>query len=287
MCRICHSRPVDNASNMMRNHEEGGAELDTWSDSITEYGRAMKAANRAPKTIRLHRHYLWTLARAYPAPWEVTVNCLRNELTAHEWGPSAMKSARTVWRGFYKWAHGIGLTDEWIAEGLEPVHVPAGLPRPAPDTVVASAKRQDERVRFMAMLGAHAGLRAGEIALVHARDLRDDLLTVHGKGRRERVVPIANEELLRMLQRVEGWAFPNPRTGKSLTAGTVSRLLSDAMPGGWTAHTLRHRYATSAYDGTGDLLAVAELLGHTSVQTTQVYVRVSANKLRAAALSAA
>lgn len=258
-----------------------------WHESIVLYCNAMSAVNRAPKTIRLHRHYLHVLANRYPSPWSVTLSDLRHELTAHEWGASAMKSARTVWRGFYKWAHGTGLTDEWIAEDLDSVHVPMGLPRPAPETVVASVKRQPERVRFMAMLAAHAGLRAGEIAVVHSRDLRGDLLTVHGKGRRERIVPIEHPELLRMLQRVEGWAFPNLRTRGPLTAGHVSRLLSEAMPTGWTAHNLRHRYATAAYDGSMDLLAVAELLGHASVQTTQIYVKVSANKLRAAARAAA
>lgn len=258
-----------------------------WHAAMTDYLAAMRAANRSPLTIRLHRHYLTTLATSHRSPWRVTLADLRAELTAHEWGASAMASARTVWRGFYKWAHGVGLVDEWIAEQLAPVQVPQGLPRPAPDTVVASAKRADDRTRLMAMLAAHAGLRAGEISRVHARDLRADLLTVHGKGRRQRVVPIMHPELLRALQRLDGWAFPNPRTGQPLTPGTVSRLLSEAMPKGWTAHTLRHRYATAAYDGTGDLLAVAELLGHSQVNTTQVYVKVSANKLRAAASAAA
>lgn len=139
----------------------------------------------------------------------------------------------------------------------------------------------------MALLARHAGLRAGEISRVHARDVLGDLLRVHGKGRRERVVPIVHGELLRRLQALDGWAFPNPRTGQPLTPGTVSRLLSEALPAGWTAHTLRHAYATTAYDGTGDLLALAELLGHSQVTTTQVYVKVSARKLRAAARAAA
>ncbi len=258
-----------------------------WHDPRSRYLAAMAAVNRSDKTIRLHAHYLSVLERAHVNPWAVSLDDLRGELLAHGWGASAMASARTVWRGFYKWAHGVGLAAEWVADRLDPVTVPMGLPRPAPETVVAQAKRSGTRVRLMAMLAAHGGLRVGEISRVHRRDLREDLLMVHGKGRRERVVPIAHDELLRELNRLTGWAFPNPQTGQPLTPGTVSKLLSDAMPRGWTAHTLRHRYATAAYDGTGDLLAVAELLGHSQVNTTQVYVKVSANKLRAAATAAA
>ena len=51
---------------------------------------------------------------------------------------------------------------------------------------------------------------------------------------------------------------------------------------GWTAHSLRHRYATTTYAVTRDLLLVSKLLGHASVETTQRYIAMPDDRLRAA-----
>lgn len=117
-------------------------------------------------------------------------------------------------------------------------------------------------------LAAFAGLRCAEIARVHGQDLAGDVLRVHGKGGKVRDVPVL-PRLLDRLQAVEGWAFPNGH-GSHLTPGHVSRLLSRALPEGWTGHTLRHRLATAAYAGTRDLLAVSALLGHSRPELEQL-----------------
>lgn len=263
-------------------------DLVAWPLALGLYFTAMRAVNRSPGTIRLHRHYLRVLVDRHPDPWRVTAADLRQLMDSPSWGPSARKSARTVFRGFYRWAHGEGLIDQWIGEQLGSVHVPPGVPRPAPEIVVKRVQRDlDPRIVFMAQLGAYGGLRAGEISRVHQRDLADDVLTVHGKGGKTRVVPLEHELLLTRLEAVRGYAFPNCWTGQAITPGYVSRLLSAALPDGWTAHNLRHRYAMQAFDGTGDLLAVSELLGHASTSSTQVYVKASVLRLRAAARAAA
>ena len=58
----------------------------------------------------------------------------------------------------------------------------------------------------------------------------------------------------------------------------IARLLGKP----WTAHSLRHRYATRTYAQTHDLLLVSQLLGHASVETTQVYVALPDDRMRAA-----
>lgn len=258
-----------------------------WARPLGLYFTAMRSANRSPGTIRLHRFYLAHLAAQHRNPWRVTTADLQTILTTPSWGPSSMKSARTVYRGFYRWAHGEGLVDDWIGERLAAVRVRPGVPRPAPELVVQRVQGDVERIAFMAQLGAFGGLRAGEISRVGSWDLDVDVLTVHGKGGKTRVVPIEHQGLLSRLELVDGWAFPNQWTGQPITPGYVTKLLSDALPGGWTAHNLRHRYAMQAFDGTGDLLAVSELLGHASTATTQVYVSASVKRLRAAARAAA
>ncbi|NHA02064.1 site-specific integrase [Nocardioides sp. W3-2-3] len=88
--------------------------------------------------------------------------------------------------------------------------------------------------------------------------------------------------------------FSRSRGGRSPTPGraTTSRratsgfLLSKGLPEKWTAHTLRHRYATSVYAGTGDLFALMGLLGHSRPETTMRYTKVPGVRVRAAAAAA-
>ena len=254
---------------------------------MQSYITAMRAADRSPSTIRLHRHYLDRLARCHPSPAQVTVGDLRSFLAAHDWKPETMKSARGVCRTFYRWAHGAGLIEHNPALSLDSIRVPRAMARPAPEAVVlATVTMGEPRVQLMAMLAAYAGLRCAEIAAVHDTHLLDDVLRVVGKGRKVREIPVVHAELLAQLRAVNGWAFPNGH-GTHLSAGHVSRLLSVAMPSGWTAHTLRHRMATVSYAGTRDLLAVGAVLGHSRPETTQRYVRLPDDALRAAVRAAA
>lgn len=261
--------------------------LGSWQAAFEAYYTALRAAGRAPGTINLAFHYLTMLRELYPLPWLVSTGDLQAVLARANWAPETRKSARTAFRGFYRWAHGAGLIEDDPAARLEKVRVPRGRPRPTPEHLVAQLLRSaPPRIGFMAMLAAYGGLRCAEIAQVHGRDLVGDELVVHGKGGKDRGVPVVDARMLARLQQVNGWAFPNGQ-GHHLTPGHVSRLLSRAMPEGWTAHTLRHRCASVAYAGTRDLLAVGELLGHSRPETTQRYVRMPDDALRAAARAAA
>lgn len=149
----------------------------------------------------------------------------------------------------------------------------------------------------MVRLAGEAGLRRAEIAQVHRNDVIWDgdgwSLIVNGKGGKQRVVPI-NTSLAEQIQRGPSWLgdhvgggylFPSiDRWGNvvadHLTADRVGRLISDLMPDGWSAHKLRHRYATRGFAGTKNLRAVQEALGHASVATTQRYTAVSSPEVR-------
>lgn len=258
----------------------------SWNDVLDLYAQAQRAAGRSRGTINLHRHYLRNLAELVRLPGSATTAQLVSFLAVDHWAPETRKSARAAVCGFYRWAHGSGLVEEDPAAGLPAVRVPAGRPRPTPEHLVrVLVRHEDARLGLMAMLAAYAGLRAGEIARVHARDVAGDTLIVHGKGGKVRGVPVVNEELLARLAQLSGWAFPNGK-GSHLSAGHVSRVMSRAMPEGWTAHTLRHRAATQMYGGTLDLLAVGAVLGHSRPETTQRYVLLPDDALRAAVRAA-
>lgn len=154
------------------------------------------------------------------------------------------------------------------------------------------------RVMLMLRLATEVGLRRCEVARVHTRDLLDGIdgaqLLVHGKGGKDRLLPIA-DDLAEQLAlgaeghtagaQCEGWLFPGDDEGH-LSPRWVGRLCGNAMPGVWTMHKLRHRFATKAYRGTRNLRAVQTLLGHASVATTERYTAVDDSELREAMLAA-
>lgn len=248
----------------------------------------MRAANRSRLTVDLYHGYLRQVAELHQDPWAVNQGDLEAYIGRPGWKAQSRQSARNAVRSFYRWAHGRGFIDDDPAHGLPSISVPKGRKRwPAPELVVSQLindPRQPERVRFMGELAALAGLRVCEIARVHGSDV-DDLgrLVVVGKGGKTRMVPITDDVLLERLRGLgDAWAFPNGKGGH-LTPRRVSELVAEALPGRWTAHTLRHRFATKAHEKIQDLFALAELLGHANIETTRVYVLTSDDRLRAVA----
>ena len=188
---------------------------------------------------------------------------------------------------FYRWAVLAGHLDQDPTLGLPSVRVPQGQARPTPEAVLhAALGRADERTRTMLLLAAYAGLRCAEVARCRSSDLAEGILYVTGKGGRTRVLPVEHPDLVAAFTRADGWLFPGRDHGH-LSPGTVSRILSEALPAGWTGHTLRHRFATRAYAGTRDVLAVGRALGHSRPETTRRYVQLPPDALLAVVRAAA
>lgn len=247
---------------------------------IEGYVIARSAAGLSSGTIKLHAYYLHRFANAHPDFARVTTRELEAFLATPGWSPETRKSARAAVRGFYSWASRSGLVAVNPAAELEPVRIPRAVARPAPETVVHELITLPGRVGVMAMLAAYCGLRRAEIAAVHTRDLVGDRLRILGKGGKVRVVPVAAPALLLAIHDADGWVFPSPYGGH-LTPDHVGRLLSRAMPEGWTAHTLRHRMATVSYAATRDVLCLGAVLGHSQPETTLRYVLLPDDGLRA------
>jgi site-specific recombinase XerD len=179
------------------------------------------------------------------------------------------------------------------------------LPRVlGPDQVAALLDRipatgpLEVRDRAMLELAYACGLRAEEIVNVDAEavDFESETLRVTGKGSKTRLVPMG-EQAQRALERYLSQARPvlasggpEPalflsRRGRRLSPSDVRRRLDRwvreaAVAGHVSPHTLRHSFATHLLEGGADLRSIQELLGHSSVSTTQVYTRVEPGRLR-------
>lgn len=251
---------------------------------LAEYTRWMRAAGKLHSTIELRQYQITRLAHDISRPMAASTNDLVAWLGEQPWSASTRRSYRTALRSYYAWAHHAGHLDEDPSRLLPTIRVHPGVPRPADDsTVVRATASADDRVRMMLALAGQAGLRRGEVARVHTRDVVQDLggwsLRVRGKGERERVVPLTATlaDLLRAAP--AGWVFPSPGGGH-LTPAHVGKLMSRALGPGVTAHQLRHRFATRAYGVNRDLLSVQQLLGHAKPETTMVYTQIPAGAKR-------
>jgi integrase len=266
-----------------------------WEDAIGGWLLWLRLAGKREATIKLRGDHVRSIARRSktPHPRELTLNRIVMLCTERRWSNEHRKGVRTSLISFYEWAMKAELVEENPAAVLPKVRPDTPRPRPAPDSVwMELLDAAAPRERLMALLAGEAGLRRAEVARVHCDDLIQDLhgwsLLVHGKGGRQRVVPLTDRlaTQIRNHCRRGGYLFPGQIDGH-LSAEWVGTVLSRLMPPGWTAHKLRHRFATRGYAGTGNLRAVQEALGHASVATTQRYTAVSTREVRSVTEAAA
>lgn len=260
-------------------------QIRTWDGAITGYLQALMAAGRSQGTIRIRRHYLTIFRTCAPCPGRVSRAALEHVLAQPAWAPETRRSARSTARSFFAWCVDEGIMRESPAGHLLAVRVPPALARPAEDRIIRDALRDaDTRLELMIRLAAYCGLRCCEIARVHGRDFDGQMLIVHGKGSKDRQVPVFDPVLRMALLRCHSWLFPGQHG--HITPGHVCKLISRGLPSGVTAHMLRHRYATTAWRGTHDLLAVSMLLGHAKPETTKRYIQPDLEPMLAAARAA-
>ena len=253
---------------------------DVWVEALEGYVQWMNAANRSRGTVRLHRHYVSHVARCAPSPAGVTASDLEGLLGNPTWKDETRKSARSVMIVFFRWCRQAGYVKSSPARRLPKVTVGAGVPKPAPQDVFDDAfRRGSEDQRTMLLLARYAGLRCCEIAAVRGVDLDGDMLHVVGKGRKHRVVPIVHAGLVATIRATPGYLFPGG-DGGHVGADWVSRQLGRLLPGEWTAHKLRHAYASRAYANGADIYAIAQALGHSRLETTQRYTQMPMDNLR-------
>jgi integrase len=248
------------------------------------------AAGGQPLTsLKLRRIQLVRMARDLGgSPTDATTDTLVAWFGGQTgWKTETRRSYRAAVRGFWRWAYRTKRVPHHLADELPTVREHRGAPRPAPDWAYREALAAAEpRVALMLRLAAEAGLRRGEVARVHSRDLLEGAggaqLLVHGKGGKERVVPLSVSLADAIREYCSGGYVFVGETNGHLSPWWVGDLVQRVLPDGWTMHNLRHRFASRAYRGTRNLRAVQTLLGHSNLSVTERYTAVDDDEIRAA-----
>jgi len=306
----------------MAGAQERATELSPgWRRALSEFDRAQQARGGSPNTRRAYRTDLeqfagWATERGLEAD-AIAYRELRGYAAAlSERGLSRSTVAR-------KLAAIRSLYANLVAAGEVPGNPAELLPSPKRDSRLPRVLGREEmeklleripagsplelRDRAMFELTYSCGLRCAELISLDVADVEFDseTLRVTGKGGKTRVVPIG-EPAQRAVERYLSAARPAlepgeredaggalflSRRGRRLSPSDVRRRLARwvreaAVAGGVSPHALRHSFATHLLEGGADLRSIQELLGHSSVSTTQLYTRVEPGRLRRAYASA-
>jgi site-specific recombinase XerD len=243
-------------------------------------------------------------------PVGVTPRALRRYAAALSEGgaaPTTVARKLASLRAFYRSLREHGRVEQNPAELLSAPKRGSRLPRTLKASEVAALLDRiptstplDLRDRALFELAYSSGLRAEELVSLDTDSVNFDAeeVRVEGKGSKTRLVP-AGEHALRAIAAYVERARPALRSGddepalflsksgRRLSTSDVRRRLrvwarQAALSAGVSPHWLRHSFATHLLEGGADLRAIQELLGHSSLSTTQVYTRVESARLRSA-----
>ncbi len=170
--------------------------------------------------------------------------------------------------------------------------------------IEADAKREDflaKRDHAIIILLYSSGIRVSELISLKLQDinLRQRTMRIVGKGKKERIVPFSNlslEALNDYLRNCRNYVLEknkisNPTNalfinakGEQITSRGVQYILKNVEERtginlGLHPHKMRHTFATHLLEKGADLRTIQEILGHTSLETTQVYTHVTTNKM--------
>ena len=226
---------------------------------------------------------------------------------------SSINRTLSAVKGFYKYAHlefSISNPSLDIVSAKLSRKLPKALSVDEITRLIESAKREGDPIslRDFALLellyssggrvSEIVGVNTADISISQTKDGDVTVLKLRGKGSKERIVPLGKfavaaledyftrtrPSLASKNSKSEPALFLNSR-GKRLSRQSAWQIVLDAavatgLEGKVSPHVFRHSYATHLLDGGADIRVVQELLGHSSVTTTQIYTLITIDKVR-------
>lgn len=212
-------------------------------------------------------------------------------------------------RAYFRFLRREGIIEQELFAHIHALRTPQRLPAFVPESrmrqVLTECMEGNEvftarRNHLILLLFYACGLRLAELIDINREDFTGDYtsLRIRGKGNKERMVPIVayvREQILAYLDTISRQQIckseekalfltcQGSRISRSAVYRLVNRLLAEAgVQGKKSPHVLRHTFATHLMNGGADMREIQELMGHASLQSTQVYTHNSITQLREA-----
>jgi integrase/recombinase XerC/integrase/recombinase XerD len=285
-----------------------------WREALRVLGADLLRRGAAARTRRAYgfdcaQFALWCTAQGLE-PEAVTTRALRRYAAAlgeRDVAPATVARKLAALRSLFRTLREHGRISANPADLVPAPKRPQPLPRVLkPEEIARLLDRipqttpLDVRDRALFELAYACGLRAEELVDLDlgSVDFDAEEARVEGKGGKTRFVPVgeaALRALARYLERSRPALSTDPaepalllsKSGRRLSTSDVRRRLRvwsrrAALQGGTHPHALRHSFATHLLDGGADLRAIQEMLGHSSISTTQIYTRVESARLKSA-----
>ena len=242
----------------------------------------------------------------------IAMRAFLGQLSKRGLGKRSMARILSAIRSFYKYLHRNEIVDANPARAVGAPrlekYLPGYLDRAQIDLLFQMAevrawegKFVDVRNLAILELFYSTGMRLSELQGLSRGDLDvvSQQVKVRGKGRKERIIPLGDhaalsirnyeakrDELLRAVgPKADRNAVFLSKNGKRIGVRAVQKAVTGFLrqideDAGLSVHSLRHTFATHLLDAGADLRAVQELLGHSSISTTQIYTHTSIERLK-------
>jgi integrase/recombinase XerC len=259
---------------------------------VTAYVEHLRRAGKTDATLHYNRELLGRLDRDLPYGIGSTT---REELSEWLYRDTLSQNTKCTYyntlKRFYEWA--TDPDDPWLnanpAAKLEPVKWPRGVARPITDEELGRILTEAaDPYRLWARIAAYQGLRCIEISRLDREHITEhQLFVVKGKGGRPRVHDTDPGVWAAVKDLPAGPIAMHPRAGRRATPFEVSSLTAEHfrrqlhMPG-VGLHRLRHWLGVTVQRKYKDIRVTQAVLGHASLQSTQVYTAASDEQQRAA-----
>lgn len=255
----------------------------------------------------------WMFDRGATCPSRATREVVRSyirHLSLEGYAANTVNRKLSVLRRYFKWAKLVNIVDVDPTQGIYTKNGAARLPNilkkeelkalvSEPDmrenSGYVDSKTRDIAVRDVAVIETlyGSGLRVSELCSLTLLDvnLDSDVAVVWGKGSKQRLVPMSAHSVRAVDMWLTGVRQRFVRTGSStnalflnlrgnaLSPRDTRRIIDRRSIAPTHPHALRHTFATHLLDGGADLRSVQELLGHSSLSSTQIYTHVSRKRL--------
>ena len=256
----------------------------------------MKLHDFRPATQSQYLHSVRQLAKHYGrSPDELSEEEVRSFLLYLREDRALSSASISTYTAALKFFYGVTLRREEMVLSFGAPKVRTPLPVILSGSEVAAllgAIRSREQRTLATVLYA-SGLRVSEACALEMSDIDSQRMLIHvrdGKGGRDRIALLSPQllEVLRRYWRTERpappYLFPSPRSGKTLHPSTVRKSLHRAasrcgIVKRVTPHVLRHCFGAHMLELGTDIRVLQALLGHRSIQSTQLYVQVSTQRI--------